>query len=147
MKKDEKTTLTISVLIWLPSRWDPAWGSSAFCIVVTQWVDGIIQIMHAEEYQRPDYNEMLSTVHRLIVRYGVDRTYVDGANPSFIRSLKLMLGENPNYEKVIDRNRDERGRERESTADDSNNWIADIMDIVPVNFRTQHKAMLGHCNF
>ena len=29
---------------------DPAYGSSAFGIVVTEWVDGIVQIMHAEEY-------------------------------------------------------------------------------------------------
>src|SRR5919199_1677600 len=29
---------------------DPAYGSSAFGIVVTQWVDGIVQISHAEEY-------------------------------------------------------------------------------------------------
>jgi hypothetical protein len=41
---------------------DPAYGSSAFGIVVSQWVDNHIQIMHAEEYHRPDYNEMLSTV-------------------------------------------------------------------------------------
>jgi predicted RNase H-like nuclease len=38
---------------------DPAWGSSAFGIVVTQWADGTIHIMHADEYRRPDYNEML----------------------------------------------------------------------------------------
>ena len=57
---------------------DPAWGSSAFGIVVTQWVDGIV---HAEEYHRPDYNEMLSVVHGLMSKYNVDKVYVDGANP------------------------------------------------------------------
>jgi hypothetical protein len=66
---------------------DPAWGSSAFGIVVTQWADGgTIQILHAEEYQRPDYNEMLSTVYGLISKYDVDKVYIDGANPSFIKS-------------------------------------------------------------
>jgi hypothetical protein len=41
---------------------DPAYGSSAFGIVVTQWEDNHhIQILYAEEYHRPDYNEMLST--------------------------------------------------------------------------------------
>jgi hypothetical protein len=30
---------------------DPAWGSSAFGIVVTQFVDETVQIMHAEEYK------------------------------------------------------------------------------------------------
>jgi hypothetical protein len=51
---------------------DPAWGSSAFGIVVTEWVDGVVQILHAEEYHRPDYNEMLSTVYRLMSKYNVD---------------------------------------------------------------------------
>jgi hypothetical protein len=27
---------------------DPAYGSSAFGIVVTQWVDGIVQILYAD---------------------------------------------------------------------------------------------------
>jgi hypothetical protein len=31
---------------------DPAYGSSAFGIVVTQWIDNHIQILHAEEYHR-----------------------------------------------------------------------------------------------
>ena len=31
---------------------DPAYGSSAFGIVVTEWADGMIQIMHAEELEK-----------------------------------------------------------------------------------------------
>ena len=45
---------------------DPAYGSSAFGIVVTQWEDNHIQILYAEEHHRPDYNEMLSTVYGLM---------------------------------------------------------------------------------
>jgi hypothetical protein len=45
---------------------DSAYGSSAFGIVVTEWVDGIVQVLYAEEYHRPDYNEMLSTVYELM---------------------------------------------------------------------------------
>ena len=48
---------------------DPAYGSSAFGIVVTEWADRIVQIMYAEEYRRPDYNEMLSLVYGLISKY------------------------------------------------------------------------------
>jgi hypothetical protein len=113
---------------------DPVWGSSAFSIVVTQWADGIVQIMHAEEYQRPDYNEMLSTVYGLISKYKVDKIYIDGANPSFIKSLKLQIGEDPDYDKVIARYRSE--KLGDGTKD---------MRIVPVNFNSEHKAMLGHC--
>jgi hypothetical protein len=48
---------------------DPGFGSSAFGIVVTQWQDQQIQIVHAEEYQRPDFNVMLKTVNKLSTRY------------------------------------------------------------------------------
>jgi hypothetical protein len=51
---------------------DPAWGSSAFDIV-TQWIDNHIQVLHAEEYHRPDYNEMLSTAYSLMSKYDVDK--------------------------------------------------------------------------
>jgi terminase large subunit-like protein len=114
---------------------DPAWGSSAFGIVVTQWVDGIVQILHAEEYHRPDYNEMLSTVYGLISKYDVDKVYIDGANPSFIKSLKLQIGEDADYDKVIARHKSEKL---------GSNWSRD-MKIVPVNFNSEHKAVLGHC--
>jgi hypothetical protein len=114
---------------------DPAYGSSAFGIVVTQWADGIVQILHAEEYHRPDYNEMLSIVYGLISKYDVDKIYIDGANPYFIKSLKLQIGEEADYDKVIARYKSEKL---------GDNWSQD-MRIVPVNFNTEHKAMLGHC--
>jgi hypothetical protein len=113
---------------------DPAYGSSAFGIVVTQWEDNHIQILHAEEYHRPDYNEMLSTVYSLMSKYNVDKVYIDGANPSFIRSLKLQIGEDAEYDKVIARYK------AEGLGD-----ATEDMKIVPVNFNKEHKAMLGHC--
>jgi hypothetical protein len=113
---------------------DPAWGSSAFGIVVTQWEDNHIQILYAEEYHRPDYNEMLSLVYGLVSKYHIDKVYIDGANPSFIKSLKLQIGEEADYDKVIARYRSE--GLGDATKD---------MKIVPVNFNKEHKAMLGHC--
>jgi hypothetical protein len=112
---------------------DPAYGSSAFGIVVTQWTDGIIQILYAEEFHRPDYNAMLDTVYGLMTKYNVDLTYVDGANPSFIRSLKLQIGEKADYLEELERARREGFKPQ------------DIMKILPVNFNSEHKAMLGHC--
>jgi hypothetical protein len=115
---------------------DPAYGSSAFGIVVTQWIDNHIQILYAEEYHRPDYNEMLSVVFGLMSKYQVDKVYIDGANPSFIRSLKLQIGEEADYDKVIARYKSEGLGVEAATKD---------MRIVPVNFNKEHKAMLGHC--
>jgi hypothetical protein len=114
---------------------DPAYGSSAFGIVVTQFVDNHVQILHAEEYYRPDYNEMLSLVYWLMSRYKMDSVYIDSANPSFIKSLKLQIDEEADYDKVI-------ARYKSEGLGDS--WARD-MRIVPVNFNKEHKAMLGHC--
>jgi hypothetical protein len=90
--------------------------------------------LHADEYQRPDYNEMLSVVYGLMSKYDVDKVYIDGANPSFIKSLKLQIGEDPDYDKVIARYK----------AEKIGNWSQN-MKIVPVNFNSEHKSMLGHC--
>jgi hypothetical protein len=114
---------------------DPAYGSSAFGIVVTQFVDGVVQILYAEEFHRPDYNEMLSTVYGLMSKYDVDKVYIDGANPSFIRSLKLQIAEEPDYDKVIARYR----------ADGLPDSWSQGMKVVPVSFGQERKAMLGHC--
>ena len=42
--------------------------------------------MHAEEYHRPDYNEMLSVVYGLMSKYNADKVYINGANPSFSKA-------------------------------------------------------------
>jgi hypothetical protein len=113
---------------------DPAFGSSAFGIVITQRVDNQIQIMHAEEYQRPDFNQMLSTVWYLFRRFGkINKIYIDGSNPSFIRALKIQIGEDEEYEEII---KEAKSRKRNYEFS---------MDVVPVSFSTEHKSMLGNC--
>jgi hypothetical protein len=81
---------------------DPAYGSSAFGIVVTQWVDSHIQILHAEEYHRPDYNEMLSVVYGLVTKYNAryrSEGLGDGTQDmkivpvNFNKGHKAMLGD------------------------------------------------------
>jgi hypothetical protein len=72
---------------------DPGFGSSPFGIVITEWVDNQIQIAYAEEFPRPDFNQMITITLGLLAKYGITfdngcRILVDGANPSFIRSLK-----------------------------------------------------------
>jgi hypothetical protein len=86
---------------------DPGFGSSPFGLVVTEWIDNQIQIAYAEEFARPDFNQMIKITLNLVRNYGITfdngcRIFVDGANPSFIRSLKYQLGENSDYEQEID---------------------------------------------
>ena len=52
----------------------------------------------------------------------------------FIRSLKLQIGEDADYDKVIARYK------VENSGDGTKH-----MRIVPVNFNSEHKDMLGHC--
>jgi hypothetical protein len=105
---------------------DPAYGSSSFGIVVTQFVDGQVQILHAQDYKRPDFNEMLEKVWDLLAGYNVQKIYIDGANPSFIKGLKIQWGERPDYENVKKEHRQ-------------------YMKVEPVNFNQEHKEMLGRC--
>ena len=76
---------------------DPGFGSSAFGVCITELVDGVINVLHAEEYPRRDFNEMIETTLRLLQEYNITfenicRIFIDGANPSFIRALKARLG-------------------------------------------------------
>ena len=79
---------------------------------------------------------MLSVAYGLMSKYDIDKVYIDGANPSFIKSLKLQIGEDADYDKVIARYRSEGWGGDDPTKD---------MKIIPVNFNREHKAMLGHC--
>jgi len=113
---------------------DPGFGSSAFGVVVTQISDKQIQTLEAEEYYRPDFNQMLGIVWQLLRKYGrtINKIYVDGANPSFIRALKLQMGEDEEYEEII---KDCKAKKRDYEYE---------MNVIPVNFSMEHKNMLGN---
>jgi hypothetical protein len=73
-----------------------------------------------------------STKIKYQIHHMIRTTYVDGANPAFIKSLKLQIGEEAGYDTVIARCRSE------GLGDSSSQDIR----IVPVNFK-EHKVMLG----
>jgi hypothetical protein len=77
---------------------DPGYGSSSFGIVITQLVDSQLQVLYANELQRPDFNNMLNVVMDLVNKHQVQKIYVDAANPSFIRALKMAIGDREDYE-------------------------------------------------
>jgi hypothetical protein len=126
---------------------DPGFGSSNFGMCITELVDGQINVVHAEEYQRPDFNEMINTTMRLLDQYNITfnnscRVYIDGANPSFIRALKDTCDEDPDYERLI-------MRYKQNTSQPSSfvdlSWLERQWFILPVPFNKEHKHMLAHC--
>lgn len=122
---------------------DPGFGSSAFGVCITELVDGMINVLHAEEYPRPDFNQMIETTVRLLDEYGItfkgrSRIFVDGANPSFIRAVKERLEEDSNYEQLISYL-----KKQYSSVYDLE-FLQQNMFIIPVQFSKYHKEMLAH---
>jgi hypothetical protein len=112
---------------------DPGWGSSAFATVVTQFQDDMVQILEARQWEKVDFNEVLMEISTIITKYGPTKIYIDGANPSFIRSLKLEINEDPEYEKAI-----------EYCNHMKYDWTLN-MKVLPVSFAKENRAMLGNC--
>jgi hypothetical protein len=47
-------------------------------------------------------NEILGKVWDLLAGYNVQKIYIDGANPSFIKGLKIQWGERPDNVTFLD---------------------------------------------
>jgi hypothetical protein len=64
-------------------------GDSKFAIVVTQFVDGKIQVIFAEEYERPNFAAMINRIWEIKQKCGyISNIYVDAANPEIWESSK-----------------------------------------------------------
>lgn len=115
---------------------DVGYGSSRTAFCITEKIDGYIRVVYAQQFTRPVNEEMIKLAINLIFHYQLNRygnqVYVDAANPSFIRSLKIGIGENPDYEQEI------QGWKRENAY-----WKAEgTMSIIPVPFNVRGEPML-----
>ena len=64
----------------------------------------MVNVLHQEEYQRTDFNEMIKTTVHLLEDIRFDNScsiFVDGANPSFISTLNQAVNEDPDHVKQI----------------------------------------------
>ena len=50
---------------------DPGFGSSAFGVCITELRDGLVHVLHAQEYPRPDFNEMIEMTISLLDKYAI----------------------------------------------------------------------------
>jgi hypothetical protein len=122
---------------------DPGFGSSNFGVCITELVDGKVNVLHAEEYARPDFNEMLRITVNLMHKYGINfenrcHVFIDGANPEFIRALKNRLGEDTDYDRLINHLKNSYGKNFGLSS------LIENMCVIPINFRNEHKQMLLH---
>ena len=107
---------------------DPAFGSSAFAIVLTEYIkeENKIRVLSAEQYENhPDPQSMLDRIFDIHRQYWNCWFFVDSSARGFITSLKIAMGENPNYTKVDE-------------------VLPGNNKIIPVNFSTDNKKMISH---
>jgi hypothetical protein len=115
---------------------DPAYGSSSFAFCLTQLANGQrIQVLYADEFKHPDFNEMIDKVVELVLKYKNVRIYVDSANPEIIRSLKYLFVERIDYDKHLAELKHRYPKRPPEHA----------MIVLPVPFSTEHKEMLASC--
>jgi hypothetical protein len=124
---------------------DPGWGSSAFGLVLLQVADGQIQVMFADEFERPRYEDVSTKVVDLIRglnRRNVDqeyldscKIYVDAANPEFISTLKREVGETTRWDYI---------QERQQYCKKHNLDLARYMTVIPIPFNQEGKNMIMH---
>ena len=115
---------------------DAGFGSSKFAIVVTQFVSGKIQLIFAEEHERPNFQAMINRIWEIKQRCGyISNIYTDAANPEIWESLKREFDERYDNQYV---------RDQFAYCRKYNLHIEDRMKIVPVPFSVEGAKMLQH---
>ena len=118
---------------------DPSFGSSKFGIVATRYANGRIEVIEAEEFGRPDFNDMIDRVWQIKQHHKVDDNnltiWVDAANPEIWQGLKRMIGE-PYSEKYVS--------EKLAYYKKNDMNPALYMKVIPTPFNTQGAKMLQH---
>jgi hypothetical protein len=124
---------------------DPGWGSSAFGVCLLQVANGRIEVLIADEYPRPRYQDMAEKVMDIIRglnKRNIDpdyldsvKIYVDAANPEFITTLKELVGETTRWEYIQD---------KMQYCKKHNLDLARYMTVIPVPFSVAAKDMIMH---
>ena len=107
---------------------DPAFGSSAFALILTEHIPerDIIRVLLAEQYENhPDPNDMINRIFEIHRQYWNLWIFIDASARGFITSLKIAFGENINYQSVDE-------------VHPGNNKV------LPISFSKEHKTMLSH---
>jgi hypothetical protein len=114
---------------------DAGFGSSKFGIVITQLVQNQIQVIYAEEFERPDFKDVIKAILKMHSNYSISKIYVDAANPEIMKSIKAGLNERTDYEKHITNL-----KQRHPHYFNISRW----MDVIPMSFSADGREMLAH---
>jgi hypothetical protein len=116
---------------------DPAMGSSKYAFVVGEILSEsrTIRVLYADEFERPDYDDMKALTFDLISKYSPKHIYVDGWHWSVIEYIKKELGEPSRHENV---------QQIIQTARKRKAKLEDVMTVIPVPFQLEKRQILEH---
>ncbi len=107
---------------------DPAFGSSAFGLVLTEYLPehDIIRVLYAEQFENhPSIQDMIDRIFNFHREYFNLWIPIDAVNRGFITSLKIAFGENINYQSVDE-------------------VLPGNNKVLPISFSKEHKTMIAH---
>ena len=118
---------------------DPGYGSSNFAVLVCQFVvtrnynnnRKQIQILYADQLERPTYEESIDHIFRLRRKYGnILNIGIDASAPELVSSIKKKIDERSDYQYVKD---------KIQYCKQKNLDLAQYMIVVPIVFNTESK--------
>jgi hypothetical protein len=108
---------------------NPAFSSSSFGLVTLEHIktdSDIIRVVDCHLIEKADPNQMVELSWEIWKKYGFMNTayWIDASNRAMVNALKIRWDESLNWE--------------------TNDVSPELMKIIPVNFNTSHKEMLGN---
>jgi hypothetical protein len=98
--------------------YDPGHGSSKYAICALEWLPitmlsaypnaagpGILRVIYCHEFDKKLHTDMVNKVVKLYNRIGARKIYGGAVNPEILRDIKIAIGEDSKYERLVDRAR------------------------------------------
>ena len=70
---------------------DTGFGSSNTAITIVRVTDKV-EVVYSQEFERPEYETMVSLIHQLAQKYSCCKIFLDGSNTAFVSSIKRKYG-------------------------------------------------------
>jgi hypothetical protein len=120
---------------------DPGFGSSEFAIVISQGRNDKIEILYADSFAKPKFEDMVAFVVKLRQEMRIPSIFIDASAADFVRSLKFKVGDNDydSYESHLPKVPDNIINSIEEGF-----TVGRRYSVHPVNFGTMHRALLSH---
>jgi hypothetical protein len=124
---------------------DPAFGGgSKFGVTVVEHqpaqngLDQMLRVVHAEEYDRPDFDDMINEIVRMKREWKIDNIFVDSSSPQVIRAIKSAIGERPDFDSQIDKLK----LVHKHIRNEPLKYLPKWMSVIPVSFSSEGRTML-----